>query len=104
MNIEGTVKQEIHNLSRQLSIKTGNRVAIAVDSRGIAEIELIVKTIAFELKKLGAKPFIVNTRDQNMNQLLPLRHLFLMKMWMQLCTVPICAMNMESILCLLVLV
>jgi len=59
MDIEGTVKEEIHSLSHQLSIKAGGKIAIAVGSRGIAEIELIVKTIAFELKKLGVKPFVV---------------------------------------------
>lgn len=40
-------------------IKAGQSVAVAVGSRGIKNIALIVKTVVAEIKKRGASPFIV---------------------------------------------
>ena len=40
-------------------VKPGDRVAITAGSRGIHNISAILKTVADELKKTGAKPFIV---------------------------------------------
>ncbi|MDR3562796.1 MAG: lactate racemase domain-containing protein [Negativicutes bacterium] len=40
-------------------VKEGMRVAIAVGSRGMAQLPLIVKIVAEQIKALGAKPFIV---------------------------------------------
>lgn len=40
-------------------VKEGMRVAIAVGSRGMAQLPLIVKSVAEQIKALGAKPFIV---------------------------------------------
>lgn len=42
-------------------IKKGDRVALAVGSRGIANISVIIKEIVKILKEKGAKPFIVPT-------------------------------------------
>jgi hypothetical protein len=50
----GINKPEIVN-----KIKPGMSVAITVGSRGMADIPLIVCTVVEELKKLGAKPFVV---------------------------------------------
>ena len=40
-------------------VKPGMRIAITAGSRGIADIDLIARAIAGELKRRGAKPFIV---------------------------------------------
>jgi hypothetical protein len=41
------------------SMRPGARIAIAVGSRGIANLSLIVGTVVAELRRRGAKPFIV---------------------------------------------
>jgi hypothetical protein len=56
-DIVAVVEQEFMDL--HLEVKSGANIAIAVGSRGIANHALIIKTIAEELKALGAKPFIV---------------------------------------------
>jgi hypothetical protein len=56
-DIEGTVREQINSL--ELFIKPGASIAIAVGSRGIANIRLIVKATVDALKEKGAKPFIV---------------------------------------------
>lgn len=40
-------------------IKAGQRVAVAVGSRGISRIDELTKTVIDELKRIGAEPFIV---------------------------------------------
>ncbi|MCB6345247.1 lactate racemase domain-containing protein [Enterocloster lavalensis] len=40
-------------------LKPGKRIAVGVGSRGITNYQLIVRTIVDELKRIGAKPFIV---------------------------------------------
>lgn len=40
-------------------VSTGQRVAVAVGSRGISRIDEITKTVIDELKRIGAEPFIV---------------------------------------------
>ena len=40
-------------------VRPGMRVAIAVGSRGIANISLIIKTLGGELRLIGAEPFVV---------------------------------------------
>lgn len=47
--------QSVHNV-----IKPGMKVAVAVGSRGIANLPLIVKTVLQSLQDLGANPFIVS--------------------------------------------
>ena len=56
-DVAAAVKREIAELD--LTVKSGAQIAIAVGSRGITDIAVIVKTIVDELKNLGAKPFIV---------------------------------------------
>lgn len=56
-DVEGKVKEEIKPLL--CGIKPGARIALAVGSRGIANIGLIVKTVADSLKSAGAAPFII---------------------------------------------
>jgi len=56
-DIEGRVKEEI--TKRGISIKPGAEIAIAVGSRGIRNIDRIVKATVEKIKELGGKPFIV---------------------------------------------
>ncbi|MGC8971588.1 MAG: DUF2088 domain-containing protein [bacterium] len=56
-DIEGKVREEISKL--EISIKPGSEIAIAVGSRGIRNIDRIVKATVEMIKALGGKPFIV---------------------------------------------
>lgn len=58
-NIPVTITEQFQHVKAEDKIKPGMEVAITVGSRGIANIPLIVKSVADEIKKLGAKPFIV---------------------------------------------
>jgi hypothetical protein len=40
-------------------VKPGQRIAITAGSRGIANIQLVVRTVAEEIRKAGAEPFVV---------------------------------------------
>ena len=57
-NVPACVAQEMANLNLGAKVKAGDSVAITGGSRGVANIDIIIKTIADELKKLGAAPFI----------------------------------------------
>ena len=52
------VRQEMATLNLGEKVKSGDSVAITGGSRGVANINVITKTIVDELKKLGAEPFI----------------------------------------------
>ena len=56
-NIKSRIVEEIDK--SRLSLKKGSRIAIAVGSRGIANLPFIVKTVSQYLKKKGSFPFIV---------------------------------------------
>jgi len=58
-DIEGAIRGELrrHEIIRR--VKKGMRIAIAVGSRGMAEVPRIVRLVVEELKKCGAEPFIV---------------------------------------------
>ena len=56
-DIKTTITDEINKL--KLKKKKGSRIAIAVGSRGITNLPLIVKTVSGYLKKKGYSPFIV---------------------------------------------
>ncbi len=58
-DVPGEVEAQLSRLSLGNKIKPGQTVAIAVGSRGIANIHRIVKTIVAHIKWLGADPFIV---------------------------------------------
>ena len=59
----GNVPEEVENQLSQLTlgnkIQPGQSVAIGVGSRGIANLQFIVKAIVAHLKRLEAQPFIV---------------------------------------------
>ena len=58
-DIADTIRKEMAKLSLAEKVKPGQSIAISVGSRGIANIALIVKTVAEELKAIGGKPFVV---------------------------------------------
>jgi len=58
-DIPGTIHTEMTGLQLQGRVRKGESVAISVGSRGISNIALIVKTLADEIKALGAEPFVV---------------------------------------------
>jgi len=53
------IKRELARCKARDKISSRSRVAIAVGSRGISHIVEVVTTVVREIKKLGAKPFIV---------------------------------------------
>ena len=58
-SVEETVRAEMHKKEISSLVKPGMRIAMAVGSRGIQNLALIVKTVAEELQNMGAMPFIV---------------------------------------------
>ena len=58
-DVETAVRDEIRRIQPGRRIKPGESVAITVGSRGVANVALIARTIAEEMKALGAEPFIV---------------------------------------------
>ena len=57
-DVPACVAQEMANLNLGAKVKAGDSVAITGGSRGVADIDIIIKTIVDELKKLGAAPFV----------------------------------------------
>lgn len=60
-DIPAAVQLALEALNLPRTIHPGQTVALTAGSRGIANIPLILKTVADYLKKLGAKPFLVPT-------------------------------------------
>jgi len=58
-NITETLRQEMSKPAVSEKITPGKHIAIAVGSRGIAEIVTLVRVTVEELKKRGAIPFII---------------------------------------------
>jgi Lactate racemase N-terminal domain len=58
-DIAGAVQQELQKLDLGRTIRPGQRVALTAGSRGIANIPVILRTVAHFLKDLGARPFLV---------------------------------------------
>jgi hypothetical protein len=57
-DIPGTVKAELKKLSLEKRLKSGQRVALAAGSRGVANFAFILRATVEYLKSLGAQPFI----------------------------------------------
>lgn len=58
-DVPGAVRSEIQRLRLSRSLLSGRTVAVAVGSRGIANLSQIVRVTIQELKVLGARPYIV---------------------------------------------
>jgi len=60
-DIEGALLGELSRPEISGCIKPGMKIAVGVGSRGLAGLEIMVKTLVSKLKELGAEPFIVPT-------------------------------------------
>ncbi|MBO8163602.1 MAG: DUF2088 domain-containing protein [Brevibacillus sp.] len=60
-DIDQTVAEQLQAVGLAERIKPGMRVAITAGSRGIANINRIIRAAVAELKRMGAEPFIVPT-------------------------------------------
>lgn len=58
-DVAGELRQQMRRTEIRARVKKDMRIAVAVGSRGVAELSLIVKTVVEELKRLEALPFIV---------------------------------------------
>lgn len=58
-DIKSEIKKQLLRLELTSKIKKGDTVAVTSGSRGIADLQLITRTVIDELKELGAEPFIV---------------------------------------------
>ncbi len=60
-DIPGAVARGMRAIDVASKVKPGMRIALTAGSRGVANIHVILKAAADELKRMGAKPFIVPT-------------------------------------------
>ncbi len=58
-DVSKVIEEQFHAVEANQKIKPGMEIAITVGSRGIANIDSIVKSIAEEIRKRGATPFII---------------------------------------------
>lgn len=58
-DIPGAVRAELNSINIKDKIKKGDTIAITVGSRGVSNIDVIVKAIVEYLKEMGADPFII---------------------------------------------
>ncbi|HWB08531.1 MAG TPA: lactate racemase domain-containing protein [Pirellulales bacterium] len=58
-DIPGTVQAELSRIGLQQKVRPGQTVAITAGSRGIANIDIIIKAAVQFFQGIGAKPFIV---------------------------------------------
>lgn len=66
-DVRDKVREEIHKDIIKNKIYPKQKVAVAVGSRGIKNLFLIVKTAIDELKELGARPYIVSAMGSHGN-------------------------------------
>lgn len=58
-DIAGVIKQQLAKPEIAGQVRPGMKIAVAVGSRGVAEIPTIARNVVSELKAKGAEPFIV---------------------------------------------
>ncbi len=58
-NIDEEVHKQLTKPGITSAIKAGDKVAITAGSRGVANIEIILRAVVNELRAIGAKPFII---------------------------------------------
>lgn len=59
-NVRDAVLEQIYRQEIKEKVKPGMRVAVAVGSRGIANIAVAVRAMVDGLRELGARPFILS--------------------------------------------
>jgi hypothetical protein len=58
VDIAAEIEREFNEIEDELELIHGKRVAIGVGSRGIANLQRIVREVVLKLKAAGAKPFV----------------------------------------------
>ena len=58
-DVESKLKEKLVKSDALEKVKAGSKIAVAVGSRGVKNIDLITKTVITELKKKGLDPFII---------------------------------------------
>ncbi len=59
LNIDAALDEEFSKISPSLNLKLGAKVAVAVGSRGISNLDHVVRSVVGKLKEIGADPFIM---------------------------------------------
>ncbi len=60
-DIEGTLSSEVEAIVNETTVQKGSRIAVTAGSRGVANIDLILRKLVSILKDKGAKPFLIPT-------------------------------------------
>src|SRR5215471_8561929 len=58
-DVAGAVRAALADGGLSQRVKPGQRVAITAGSRGIANIQTVIKTVVEQLRAAGAEPFVV---------------------------------------------
>ncbi len=58
-DVAGALRKELNKSNIIERVRPGMRIAVAVGSRGLADLPVLVQGIVSELKRLGAKPFVI---------------------------------------------
>jgi hypothetical protein len=59
VDVSSALDKEWEGLRGRLNLRAGERIALAVGSRGIANLDKIVRLVVGKLKAIGCRPFIV---------------------------------------------
>ncbi len=60
-DVPAKVRSELARVGLGAKVKPGMTVALTAGSRGVTNIALILRTVADELKRMGAEPFVIPT-------------------------------------------
>lgn len=58
-DVAGSLRKELNKKLISERVRPGMRIAVTVGSRGLADLPILVQEIVSELKRLGAKPFVI---------------------------------------------
>lgn len=58
-DVENKLNEKLNNIDVLRNIKKGAKIAVAVGSRGVRDIDIITKTVINDLKNRGLEPFII---------------------------------------------
>ncbi|MCA8984230.1 MAG: lactate racemase domain-containing protein [Planctomycetaceae bacterium] len=58
-DVAGTISEQMETLLGDSALRPGDTVAIAVGSRGIAQLPFLIETLVCEFQRRGARPFLV---------------------------------------------
>jgi hypothetical protein len=59
VDVAGSLRKELNRSMISERVRPGMRIAVTVGSRGLADLPILVQGIVSELKRLGAKPFVI---------------------------------------------